>query len=415
MIKKGILAWLCVLLIASGCSKQSDLSKLLKEIDAITIPEEVEIVSLGEASHGNKEFHEMKLDVFKQLVENEGFRAFALEADFGASQVVNDYILNDIGSAREGLEAIGFYIYMTEEMIELIEWMHDYNENTSDKLYFYGFDMQLFNHSKQRLLDYLAIIQPENLASLTEQLLPLRDDTEITSESAIQAQISVEAIIADLQAKEEAYTALTNKRDYAFALEYANSLLENIDLWSNPESGNAIRDPYMAKKTEWISNFEKSEGRNRLFICGHNGHIAKSEQMLNMKNMGTLISETYGERYFAIGTEFHKSTFLSKDGATEDYELKTFKISNETSELVKKLSECNVDQAYLDFSEAMQVESLNALLNDTHYMGTTGAVFMKGYQMLLTAFAIPVVPAKNYDALIFVESASPTVMLPEEE
>lgn len=415
MMKRTMLVLICTVMMLSGCAKQSELSKLLKNIEEIEIPNEVEIVALGEASHGNKEFHEMKLDVFKHLVENEGFRAFALEADFGGSEVVNDYILHDVGSAREGLEAIGFYIYMTEEMIELIEWMHDYNETTSDKVYFYGYDMQSFNHSKKALLEYFGLVSPENAEAYEKELIALNDEGTIDPEFITGAKRKLEAMMLDLKTNEDLYVSLTNKKDYAYAIQYANSLLENIDLQTNPNSGNEIRDPYMAKKIEWISEFEKSEGRNRLFVCGHNGHIGKSEQLLKMKSMGVLLKETYEDKYFAIGTDFHESTFLSKDMANDQYDLKTFTVSNDSSELVNQLSECKVDVAYLDFSEAMKVESLKTLLTSSHLMGTMGATFMKSYEFLLFSYTTELVPSQTYDALIYVESATPTVMLPELE
>ena len=41
-------------------------------VSEIDIPDSVQIVGLGEATHGSVEFQESKLDVFKMLVEKEG-------------------------------------------------------------------------------------------------------------------------------------------------------------------------------------------------------------------------------------------------------------------------------------------------------------------------------------------------------
>lgn len=46
--------------------------------DDIVIPEGKRIIALGEATHGNKEFQELKLNVFKKLVEENGVRAFVI-------------------------------------------------------------------------------------------------------------------------------------------------------------------------------------------------------------------------------------------------------------------------------------------------------------------------------------------------
>lgn len=41
-----------------------------QSVENITIPENSKIIALGEATHGNIEFQELKLDIFKQMVEN---------------------------------------------------------------------------------------------------------------------------------------------------------------------------------------------------------------------------------------------------------------------------------------------------------------------------------------------------------
>ena len=63
-----------------------------KSVDEISIPQEYNIIALGEATHGNKEFQQLKLEVFKKLVEEHRVHSFALEGDFGGCEEVNQYI-----------------------------------------------------------------------------------------------------------------------------------------------------------------------------------------------------------------------------------------------------------------------------------------------------------------------------------
>ena len=49
------------------------------QISEIAIPDNTRIIALGEATHGNREFQQLKLDVFQIMVEQYGVRAFALE------------------------------------------------------------------------------------------------------------------------------------------------------------------------------------------------------------------------------------------------------------------------------------------------------------------------------------------------
>lgn len=66
-----------------------EFSKYARNIEDIKIPENVKIIALGEATHGNAEFQELKLDVFKIMVENYGIKAFAIEGDYGSCEKVN--------------------------------------------------------------------------------------------------------------------------------------------------------------------------------------------------------------------------------------------------------------------------------------------------------------------------------------
>lgn len=92
-------------------------------VERMTVPEDARIIALGEATHGNAEFQRLKLEVFKQLVERNGVRAFALEGDCGGCEQVNRYIHDGSGTAQEAAAAIGFAIYRTDEMAELISYM----------------------------------------------------------------------------------------------------------------------------------------------------------------------------------------------------------------------------------------------------------------------------------------------------
>lgn len=47
----------------------SEMQYYAKPIESILIPDNARIIALGEATHGNKEFQKLKLDVFKLLVE----------------------------------------------------------------------------------------------------------------------------------------------------------------------------------------------------------------------------------------------------------------------------------------------------------------------------------------------------------
>ena len=115
------------------------------------------IIGMGEATHGTAEFFKMKHRMFEFLVEEMDYRVFAIEAEFGGSQIVNDYILNGKGSIDKSLEAMKFWTWDTKEVSEMIEWMKNYNDNTGydDKIKFYGYDMQEIDSDIKYISNYL--------------------------------------------------------------------------------------------------------------------------------------------------------------------------------------------------------------------------------------------------------------------
>ena len=54
---------------------------------------EKKVVGMGEATHGTKEFFNMKAKMFKFLVLNCGYKIFSIEATFGGALKVNRYVL----------------------------------------------------------------------------------------------------------------------------------------------------------------------------------------------------------------------------------------------------------------------------------------------------------------------------------
>ena len=130
--KKSSLLFMVIFLfvLLAGCGRAEvveDAEQYISTVDQIDIPDQVKIVGLGEATHGNIEFQELKKDVFAGLVKNENFRVFVLEGDFGAGQRINQFILNGNDTAEEAVNALDYGIYKTEQMMELVQWMHDYN------------------------------------------------------------------------------------------------------------------------------------------------------------------------------------------------------------------------------------------------------------------------------------------------
>jgi len=122
---------------------------------------QVQLVGIGEATHGTHEFFQMKARLFRYLVQKHGFRTLAFEANFGSCVMVNRYIHGQSTSFRNTTDAVksmGFWTWNTTEVRDLIEWVKQYNADkpASEQLSFYGFDCQTLEDNYPLINEFVA-------------------------------------------------------------------------------------------------------------------------------------------------------------------------------------------------------------------------------------------------------------------
>ena len=265
----------------TGCgntksSISADLSYTQSDIGTISVSSDVQIVGLGEASHGVAQYHQMKLDVFKALVENNGCHTFIIEGDFGGALKVDQYINGGNGTAEEVVAEIGFAIYRTQEMADLVDWMRSYNETVSEKeaLHFYGMDVQRFDNNKEYLFSVIDQTHPELSAEYSEVFAQLTDENRNSLDEAAlnSAKESVSEFIEKLDTVETDIVDSLGQPAFDFAKECAKTIYACCEVQLS-DNYNATRDQYMYEKVEW---FLQHGDNTVLFINGHNGHIGKS-------------------------------------------------------------------------------------------------------------------------------------------
>lgn len=379
------------------CADAGEFAQYAVEASALTVPERAQLVALGEATHGNAEFQQLKLEVLRKLVQDYGVRAFALEADFGGCETINRYIHGGEGSAREAAAAPGFAIYRTKEMEELIDWMRSYNASAApgDDLRFYGFDMQRYADSFRYLLEAAREegidVQP------LEAIWDGSQNAYSPDASSEQRAEVIEAVKAQLP------------EENAAAIHFADILLQNRELGKyiqDPGALNEQRDRMMAENTLWILAQEQTRGCGRVLLAGHNNHVAHT------KGMGAELSKALGSGYFVIGTDFYKSSCNLPKSGTGERLCRTF-YSHDP--LAKASMACGFAESYLDFSEVPQSSALNAQVRGSIWTGSLGEMYSGLLMRVLPrSYRVRIVPADAYDAMIFVAEATPTEIRPTE-
>jgi len=396
-----------------GCGNRTatisaDLSALQTDISTFTVSENVQVVGLGEASHGTKEYHQMKAEVFKALVANNGCRTFIIEGDFGGALKVDAYIHGAEGTAENIVGEIGFKIYRTHEMANLLDWMRSYNENAPEgkELHFYGMDIQRYDNNKEYLLSVLDEAAPALSKKYKMIFSQLTDEARLTLSTDIlnKSQTDVLELLKEMDASETDIVAISGQTAFNFARESANTIYECSEtLLSNNADYNSLRDKYMSEKVSW---FLQHGDDSVLFINGHNGHIGKTS-VSGYTCLGELLAKNIGESYFAIGTDSEDTEFNSQD-SNGNFSIMEVKNRNELNGLLDNM-ESNF--YYIDFLKAVDDENWQKILNGQQKI-TTLNVGISGWQKLLKSFyTTTIVPNDTFNGMIIFKKVSPTTLI----
>ena len=373
-----------------------EFAKYAQSVEDITIPESAKIIALGEATHGNIEFQQLKLDVFKQMVESYGVRAFVLEGDYGGCEKVNRYIHGGEGTSQEAAAAIGFDIYRTDEMAEIISYMQQYNESAAEgeDLRFYGFDMQRTSFSFQFLNEAC-----KELGVDTTILQKLMDGEDWSSEYDYRTRMEIIT-----QVKNE----LKIKKDSSKAIHFADMLLQYCELQVITDTdGSTLRDRFMAENVQWILQQEQQRGCERIFVTGHNSHVAKWG---SFDSMGKLLSNKSYNGYYVIGTDFYRTRC---NMPTRSSTRRTNQVFYSHNPLAKTAKMAGLDICWLDFANVPENSELAELISQYTYMGTLGEGYSWFMRILPPSYRMFQPPAVLYDSMIFVADANPTKIITE--
>ena len=402
---------LCLLMGLSGNSYGAELreSKAIQtDLKTFTVPQEVQIVGLGEASHGVKEYHEMKAEVFKALVQNNGCQDFIIEGDFGGALKVNDYIHGNQVSAKEAIQEIGFGIYETEELVNLIEWMRAYNEKASEgkDLHFYGMDMQRFDHNKAYLFSVLAQGAPELSGKYKARFANLTDEkrSQLKREEALQAKKDVLSLMKEMDTYKEAITKNAGEEAFEFAKACAKCIYEYCEILSCPDQlYSQLRDQYMAENVKWFLE-RKSEGP--LFINGHNGHIGKVSTSV-FTALGERLAKDLGEGYYAIGTDANITTFNSQ-GDDGKFTVRTVENINAIS---KAIDAAKSNMYFIDIKKVSEDKDWEKLMNGQLRMTSLNVGIAEWQKLMKNTYTSLITPSASYNALILFNEVHPTTLI----
>ena len=100
------------------------------------------IVSLGEATHGSREFFQLKHRMLEFLATQMGFTIFSIEANMPEAYKLNDFVVRGEGDPVKLIKGMYFWTWDTQEVLDMVLWMREFNKSGKGRVEFTGFDMQ---------------------------------------------------------------------------------------------------------------------------------------------------------------------------------------------------------------------------------------------------------------------------------
>ena len=350
------------------------------------LPVNISVLAAGESTHGTREFFTSKVNLFKYLVKNHGFRVFLLEAGYGECLVINEYIHSDYQVDIPALvKSMGYWVWSEQSFVDLIVYMREYNkEHPNDPLYFMGFDMQRTANSYKALSEAL----PEIDSSFIEELSSFAwlSENRSARKAGKRKYNACIRLLSEWQRRLENPNAQKNDEMMLYHLEV---LIQFCKL-EKEKYGFALRDEFMAKN---IIALQKILFNKRCFVWAHNMHISKKRSQKVV--MGNILEKELGNNYYALALDFGQGKFNYNSGKMITHS----PLITGTGVFQTCLMSFPFSSFLVDLNESGGSKHLRVIMHDT------GANFYKE-EILQTVDLY-----EEYDGLLFIKSTTPSCLL----
>lgn len=264
------------------------------------------IVALGEATHGTREFFQLKHRLVEFLVVQMGFSIFSLEASMPEAYRLNDFVLKGEGDPAELLKG-PLSLWGTQEILDMVRWMREVNASRIGHVEFTGFDMQNPTLALEIIRDFVTKMDSgftaafERASRMVLAMNPRSVDPAVADEWD-----KVVSRLEPLRVRPGGEWANQNARVVLQFVRWAASLMKG------PVS-MAMRDADMAANVKWI--LDQSKGAKAI-LSAHNFHVMTGQLYPNQSgqndSMGAVLRKTYGKELVTCGFVFNQGAFRAR-------------------------------------------------------------------------------------------------------
>ncbi len=293
-------------------------------------------VLIGEASHGTHEFYQARADITRRLIEERGFTAVAVEADWPDAYRVNCFVRGrsgdpDANAALSGFQRFPRWMWRNRVVLEFVDWLRAYNDALpagTPKTGFYGLDLYSLGESIEAVISYLDEVDPEAARRARARyacfdhftadpqaygFATSYGTTEPCQDAVVEQLVELRRRAAELTrqdgqvAEDEFFAAEQNARLAQNAEAYYRAMFHGrVSSWN-------LRDRHMAETLEaLVAHLDRNGRQTKVVVWAHNSHLgdARATEMgeSGELNLGQLVRERVERDAVLIGFSTYQGT-----------------------------------------------------------------------------------------------------------
>jgi erythromycin esterase len=231
-------------------------------------------------------------------------------------------VLTGEGDPTRLLSTLRFWIWNTQEMLDMVRWMRDWNSTapTERRVQFHGFDIQQPGGAMDTVEAFIARVDPARSSYVRSRFACFDfyksyGATWGSSMAVYAIRLATSRAACALGAKEvhdllagnaAVYTAASSADTYGTALHSARLLqqweaMATVTSNTNGLPASLSRDSSMAENIRW--HRDRAGAGAKMVVWAHNDHIVRSSNM-----MGKHLRTAYGSDYLPVGFLFGTGT-----------------------------------------------------------------------------------------------------------
>ena len=349
----------------------------------------VRVLGLGEATHGSREFNDLRFSLTRYLIERHGYRIVAIEASAATLEIIARYVDGDIGRTQAITRLMASEMWIGKRTRgELYEWARSWNKNhPRDRVRIVGVDPQGSSSPRETLRAFIARAYGEELlkrwVAAEKDLAAADEQTFVFGDSGVDA--ATRLLLLEIVAMLDLDAPLLKSKFGEDAVESASRAARMLAEFSDFNSGgggtiNHSRDWYMA--TRVLRALQEKGPSAKAIYWAHNAHVVHPPG--SNRTTGALLRDTLGCKYGALAVTFGEGAFVAQIPNDLEDRLAVSALPPAPDESIESvLAELNSGSTLVTWPcvtarSSIDIASIPEWLRKAHLMHWVGALYTPG-------------------------------------